>query len=369
MEINLILISGIHTEGDENMELLKRLTEEVGAPGFEHRIRDILRKEFEASGADVLTDRLGSIFGKKQGKGGNVKVMLAGHMDEVSFMISEITSEGYLRFVPLGGWWDQVLLAQRVTIIADKKSYTGVIGSKPPHILRPEERNTVYPMREMFIDVGAKDAAQVKSWGIKVGDPIMPICPFEILPDHDTILAKALDNRIGCWLAVELLKALQNEQHPNTVFSGATVQEEVGLRGAKTAPYVIDPDVAIALDVGVAEDGPGGNPNKAKLGEGVLITFLDSSMVPNTAFRNFVIQTAEEHNIPYQVDVMLGGGTDGGEFHLHKQGVPTIVIGVASRYIHSHTSMISKKDLENTLKLLVAIVKKLDNDTYESFLN
>ncbi|TYR80584.1 M42 family metallopeptidase [Priestia megaterium] len=352
----------------KKVELLKKLTEEHGAPGFEHAIRAIMRDEIEKIGATIVTDRLGSIFGKVDGSSQNVTVMLAGHMDEVAFMVSEITKEGYLRFVPLGGWWSQVLLSQRLAIITDKKTYTGVIGSKPPHILQPEERNAVYPMREMFIDVGAKSKEQVKNWGIKVGDPIVPICPFEILPDHDTILAKALDNRIGCWLAVEVLKALKEQEHPNTVFAGATVQEEVGLRGASTSPYVVEPDVAFALDVGVAEDGPGGNSNKAKLGHGPLITFLDSSMVPNTKLRNFVIEVAEEHNIPYQVDVMLGGGTDGGKFHLHKKGVPTLVIGAASRYIHSHTSMVSKQDLENGVKLLTAVIKRLDEQTFKTFL-
>lgn len=352
----------------KEMELLKRLTDEHGAPGFEYKIRQIMQEELQKTGADILTDRLGSIFGKKEGSSSQVKVMLAGHMDEVGFMVSEITKEGYLRFVPLGGWWSQVLLSQRLTIITEKKQFTGVVGSKPPHILQPEERNTVYPMREMFIDVGAKSKEQVKSWGIKVGDPIVPICPFEMMPDNDTVLAKAIDNRIGCWLAIEVLKALKEQDHPNTVYSGATVQEEVGLRGATTSPYLVDPDVAFALDVGVAEDAPNANPNKAKLGHGPLITFLDSSMIPNIKLRNFVIETAEENNIPYQVDVMLGGGTDGGKFHLHKQGVPTIVIGAATRYIHSHTSMVSKQDLENGVKLLTAIIKKLDEETYKSFI-
>ncbi|KSU83315.1 MULTISPECIES: M42 family metallopeptidase [Fictibacillus] len=351
------------------MDLLKELTETNGAPGFEHPIRSIMKREIDKTGASLVYDHMGSIFGQKKGPSSGPKIMLAGHMDEVAFMISEVTKDGYLRFVPLGGWWDQVILSQRVHILTEKKTFTGVVGSKPPHILTAEERKKVVPMREMFIDIGANSADQVKEWGIRVGDPIMPICPFEIMPDNDTILAKALDNRAGCYLALEVLKQLKDSEHPNSVYCGATVQEEVGLRGAATAPYAIEPDLAVAMDVGIAQDGPGDNSNKAKLGAGPLITFLDSSMVPHVPLRNLVMDIAEKNNIPYQVDVMLGGGTDAGRFHLFKKGVPSIVIGVASRYIHSHVSMVSKSDLENTVKLLVAFVKEMDENKMKSLID
>ncbi|MBY6036820.1 M42 family metallopeptidase [Fictibacillus nanhaiensis] len=351
------------------MDLLKELTETNGAPGFEKAIRDIMKREIEKTNAHLVSDNLGSVFGEKKGSDDGPKILLAGHMDEVGFMVSEITKDGYLRFVPLGGWWSQVLLAQRVHTVTKNKTFTGVVGSKPPHILQAEELKKVYPMREMFIDIGANDKDQVKQWGVKVGDPILPICPFELMPNNDTILAKALDNRAGCYTALEVLRQLEGVSHPNTVYCGATVQEEVGLRGAVTAPYIMEPDVSIALDVGVAEDGPGNNSNKAKLGEGPLITFLDSSMIPHTAFRDLIIEVAEKNNIPYQVDVMLGGGTDAGKFHLFKKGVPTIVVGVAARYIHSHASMVSKSDLEYSSKLLVELVKVLDKDKLQTLLH
>lgn len=351
------------------MELLKELTEAHGAPGFEHEVRNIMRREMEKANLNVVTDRLGSIFAEKKGRSAKPKVMLAGHMDEVAFMVKEITKDGFLRFVPLGGWWSQVLLSQRVSIIAENGKYTGVIGSKPPHILKQEERNKVYPIEEMFIDIGAHSAEQVKSWGIRVGDPVIPVCPFEILPDQDTILAKALDNRMGCYLVLEVIKKLQWAEHPNTVYAGATVQEEVGLRGAATSPHVIEPDFAIALDVGIAEDTPGtGGENKPKMGHGPLITFLDASMIPHLRFRNFVIGIAEKNHIPYQVEIMPGGGTDAGKFHMFKEGVPSIVVGVAARYIHSHVSMVSRQDLENAVKLLVEVLKQLDAGAMESIM-
>lgn len=343
------------------MDLLKELTEANGAPGYEGAIRTIMEREIKKHDSRIVHDHLGSIFGEKKGSGAGPNVMLAGHMDEVAFMVQEVTKDGYLRFTPLGGWWSQVLLAQRVSVVTEHQTYTGVVGSKPPHVLKPEEKNRVYPIREMFIDVGAKSDEQIKEWGIRVGDPIIPVCPFEILPDHDTILAKALDNRIGCYLSLEVLRGLRDVDHPNTVFAGATVQEEVGLRGAATSPYEVKPDIAIALDVGVAQDGPAGKGHPS-LGSGPLVTFLDATMIPNTRLRNLVVDTADKNNIPYQVDVMTGGGTDAGKFHLFKQGVPSIVIGVPARYIHSNVSMISKKDVENCTKLVTELLKKIDKD-------
>lgn len=352
------------------MHLLRELTEARGVPGYEKEVRAIVKRELENIHSQILTDRMGSIFGEKKGNALRPRILLAGHLDEVGFMVTEITKGGYLRFAPLGGWWNQVLLSQRVTILTDKKEFTGVIGSKPPHILSKKEYSRVYPLKEMFIDVGAHSDEQVREWGICIGDPIIPICPFEILPDGDTILAKALDNRVGCYLAIEILKQLKEQIHPNTVIAGATVQEELGLRGAMTSPYVIEPDLSFALDVGIAEDSPGNdNNNKAKLRKGPLITFLDATMIPNTGLRNFIINIAEEKKITYQVDTMLGGGTDAGKFHLYKQGVPSIVVGVPARYIHSHVSMVSKKDIQNAVRLLVEVIKKLDEQRFESMIH
>lgn len=349
------------------MNFLQKLTEARGVPGYEQEVRALMEEELRKLGATVQFDGLGSIFGIKPGTASNPRIFIAGHLDEVGFMVTEITKGGYLRFAPLGGWWSQVLLSQRVQVITKRRSYTGVIASKPPHVLTKEERKKVLPIKEMYIDVGAKSDEQVKEWGIEIGDPIVPICPFEILPDGDTILAKALDNRMGCYMAVEVLRQLLLTDHPNTLIAGATVQEEVGLRGATTAPHEVKPDVAFALDVGVAEDGPGQEgTGKARLGEGPLLTFLDASMIPNIPLRDLVVETAKEHNIPYQAETMLGGGTDAGRFHLYHRGVPSMAIGVAARYIHSHVSMISKRDLENGIRLLVEVIKKLDQKTVSS---
>lgn len=354
------------------MELLRDLTQAQSASGYENEVRQIMQKELDQVCSEILYDHTGSIFGKTEGKTAGPRIMLAGHMDEVGFMVTGINKDGYLRFTPLGGWWDQVLLAQRVTVITEKKKFTGVIGSKPPHLLKPEERSKVFPIREMYIDIGAHDKEQVEKWGICVGDPIVPICPYEIMPDNDTILTKALDNRIGCYMAIETARLLNGDDHPNTVFAGANVQEEVGLRGAQTSPYAVEPDIAIVLDVGVAQDTPGTSSDDVEhpsLQKGPLVTFLDASMIPNTRFRDLVVDTANKNNIPHQIEVITGGGTDAGKVHLYKEGVPTIVIGVPIRYMHSHVSLASKQDIENGIKLLVKVINRLDSDTYESLID
>jgi endoglucanase len=348
-----------------DMELLKELTNARGVSGYEGEVRQIMWRELKRTTSRIVTDRIGSIFGEKEGSATSPRILLAGHMDEVGFMVKEVTKDGYLRFATLGGWWDQVLLSQRVSVVTERRTFTGVIGSKPPHILTAEERKKVYPIREMFVDIGAKSDEQVKEWGVRVGDPIVPVCPFEILPDGDTILAKALDNRVGCYMALEIIKELGKADHPNTVIAGATVQEEVGLRGATTAPHVVEPDIAFVLDVGIAEDGPGSEGNKPRLGGGPLITFLDATMIPHLRLRDRVMETAEELNIPIQVETMAGGGTDAGKIHLFRRGVPSLVVGVAARYIHSHVSMVSKSDVRQAVRLLAEVIRRLDRQAVE----
>ncbi len=351
------------------MQLLKELTEANGIPGFEQEVRSIVQRELLKANVEIKKDGLGGIFGEKKGGSHKPRILLAGHLDEVGFMVTEITKSGYIRFSPLGGWWSQVLLSQRVTIITEQRTFTGVIGSRPPHVLTQEERKMLIPIREMFIDIGAHSDEQAKEWGVRVGDPVVPICPFEMMPDQDTVLAKALDNRVGCYLALEVLKRLNIDKHPNTVIAGATVQEEVGLRGATTAPRLVEPDIAFALDVGIAEDQPGSEgTNKAKLGKGPLITFLDATMIPNIPLRNYVTEVANRMGISCQVDTMTGGGTDAGKFHLYGKGVPSLVVGVAARYIHSHVSMISKSDLDGAVQLLSEVIKGLDEERYKQLI-
>lgn len=352
---------------DETLNMLKELTDAPGVPGYEREARLVMEKYLQPL-AEVTRDRLGSVIGRKEGAADGPRIMLAGHLDEVGFMVSLITDDGFLRFQPLGGWWDQVLLSQRVVIKTHKGDVIGVIGSKPPHVLSPEERKKVVDKKDMFIDIGAESKDDAVEMGIRLGDPIIPVGEFTVMNNEKYLLAKAWDNRIGCALAIDALKHLQDVDHPNTVFGVGTVQEEVGLRGAQTSSFIVEPDVGIALEVSIAGDMPGMKPEEAqsKLGGGPTLLLYDATLIPNIKLRDLVIATAAEENIPLQFDAMPGGGTDAGRMHLFGRGAAALCLGVPTRYIHSHVGILHRDDYDATVRLLVALVRKLDADTVEA---
>lgn len=349
---------------DHTEELLKRLTEASGVPGFEAEVRALIRGELEGI-ATIEQDRIGSIVCRKQGTRPSPKVMLAAHMDEIGFMVKQITKEGHLRFVPLGGWWEQVMLAQRVIVKTARGDVPGILGAKPPHILTPDERNKVVDKRDMYIDIGATSREEAEQAGVRPGDPVVPVSAFTPLAGGKTYLAKAWDDRVGCALFVQALQRLASEEHPNTVYGVGTVQEEVGLRGAKTTAHVVDPDVAIVLESDIAYDVPEMKQEEplVALGKGPSLVVFDAGMIPNTRLRDLTIETAKGLGIPLQFSSLEGGRTDGSVIHLHNAGVPTIFLGVAARHIHSHTSIIHRDDYDRLLNLLVALVKRLDGET------
>src|SRR5690625_4260673 len=291
-----------------------------------------MKKEMEPYADEVIHDNLGGIFGVKHGEG--PRVMVAGHMDEVGFMVTQITDNGVLRFQPLGGWWNQVLLAQRVQIMTEDGPIPGVIGSIPPHNLTPEQRKKPMEIKNMLIDIGADDKEDAEKNGVRPGQSIVPVCPFTPMANEKKILAKPWDNRYGCGLAIELLKEVHNEKLPNTLYSGATVQEEVGLRGAQVAANMIQPDVFYALDASPANDMSGDKNEFGQLGKGALLRIFDRTMITHRGMREFILDTAESNDIPYQYFISQGG-TDAGRVHIANDGVPSAVIGICSRYIHT----------------------------------
>lgn len=342
---------------------LKKFSEVKGVTGYETRIKKMLVDRMKGLGS-VSSDKLGSVVVTHKGtKTQSPKIMLAAHMDEVGFMVKHISKEGFLKFVCLGGWWEQVMLGQRVVVHAQKGDIIGIIGSKPPHILSPEERNKIVNKKDMFIDVGADDYKEVTEvLGIKPGDFITPECDFAQMGNKDYLLGKAWDNRVGCAIMAEVAENLVKSGHPNTLYSVGTVQEEVGLRGATTSANLISPDIALVIDTTVAGGMPGVSDDiaPAKLGGGVAITIYDASLIPNTTLRDLAIDTAKKEKIKYQLSFSEGGGTDGGKIHMQGAGVPTLVISLPTRYIHSHQSIIHYKDYQAAVKLLTALVKKLD---------
>ncbi|MFA7367506.1 MAG: M42 family metallopeptidase [Bacilli bacterium] len=345
------------------MELLKKLSEVNGISGHERQVKDLVLDEIKdfVKKEEISYDNLGSVIVKKGNKG--PKIMLAGHMDEVGMIVTKITDDGYLKFQTIGGWWSQVMLAQQMTITtSDKKTYLGVTGSKPPHILTPEERKNPVKIEDIYIDLGVTSKDEVEKMGIKIGDMITPKIDFAILNNNDFLLGKAWDDRIGVAIVIEVLRLLKDEELNNTVYGVFTVQEELGLRGAKTSSNIVNPDISIALDVGIAKDTPG-TDGSVKMGKGPLILLYDGGLVGHTPLREFIVEVARKNDIAVQIDYLTGGATDAGAMHLAHDGSPAISLCIASRYIHSHTSMISKIDFENTVKLVVATIKALNQET------
>ena len=349
---------------------LKRYSETNAVSGFEAPMKELLQERL-AGKAEVSYDKLGSVVFTNASADENVpKIMLASHMDEIGFMVKHITKEGFLKFVCLGGWWEQVMLGQRVTVHGSKGDLVGVIGSKPPHILTPEERTKVVQKRDMYIDIGVKDEKEARKFGVFEGCPVTPYAEMAVMADGKTLLGKAWDNRIGCAVMADVMDKLAGKKHGNTVYGVATVQEEVGLRGAQTSVNLLKPDVAFVIDTCVAGGTPGvaDDVAPAKIGEGIAITIFDAGMIPNTALRDFAAKVAKDLKIPTQISISEGGATDGGRIHLHGDGVLTLTFSVPTRYIHSHQSIIHLDDYEGAVELITAMIEKLDSKKYQELL-
>ncbi len=349
---------------DPTEKMLQELTDAYGVTGHEEDVARIMARHLSPL-CQISYDKLGSIIAQKKGTHQGPKIMLAGHMDEVGFMVKEVTKEGFIKFLPLGGWWPHVVLSQRVCISSSRGDVIGVVGSKAPHLLEAEERKKVLEIKDMYIDVGATAENNVaEKSGIRPGDPIVPISPFTVLKDKKMYLAKAWDDRVGCALIIDVIKRLSKIKHPNTVYGVGTVQEEVGLRGATTSVSSVDPDVGFVLEVGLAMDTPGvDGERKEKLGAGPSLYVYDSTMIPNTRLRDLVIEVAEQQKIPFHFASIIRGGTDGGKIHIHRTGVPTQTIGVPTRYIHAHAGIIRRDDYDHTVMLLVEVIRRLDEKT------
>lgn len=351
-------------KNDETLTMFKDLTDARGISGNEKEAREVMEKYIKPHADHVYTDNLGSLIAEKKGDENGPKIMVAGHLDEIGFMVTRIDKNGFVYFQTIGGWWSQVMLAQRVTILTKEGDVTGVIGSKPPHILSAEARKKPVEIDEMFIDIGAMSKEEAESFGVCPGDSVVPYFEFTQLKNEKMLLAKAWDNRIGCAIAIDVLKQLKGEDHPNIVYGVGTIQEEVGLRGAKTSAHLIEPDIGFGVDVGIAGDTPGVADHEAdsKLGDGPQIILYDASMISHKGVRDFVVKTAEENAIPFQYSSMAAGGTDSGAIHVTANGVPSLSITIATRYIHSHAAILHRDDYENAVKLIVETIKKLDRD-------
>lgn len=343
------------------IDLLRLFTELHGPPGHEGPVRAQVRDALSAWPLQV--DGLGGLYATVQEVAGAPRVMLAAHLDEVGFMVQQITAEGFLRFHPLGGWWAHTLLAQRVRIrTGDGSEVVGVISSVPPHFLQPEQRKQVMAIDKLFIDVGAADRVEVESMGIRVGDPVVPDSTFRPMANPNRLLSKAFDNRVGTALMVQAARELAEAHLPCTLIAAGSVQEEVGLRGARVMGEAAQPDVVFVLEGPPADDTPGFPVAEAqgRLGGGVQIRIRDDSAIMNRALVDEARRTAESEAIPHQVTVRRTGGTDAGSFQFAGRGVPVVVLGVPARYIHTHNAILDVRDYLAALDLVTVLVSRMD---------
>lgn len=362
----------------DSLKFMEDLCNAHGPSGFETEATELMKGYVSKYADSVYNDKIGSLVFEKNGKDDSPVILVPGHIDEVGFIVTGINEQGFLNFYQLGGWFDQTLLSQRVWVLTNKGKIQGVIASTPPHVMERNDRDKVVTMDKMFIDIGAANVDEAKDLGVRVGDAIVPDSSFSLtkksrfkdgkkLDDRTLAFGRAFDDRIGAFLAAELVRELKQKKiaHPNKVIGAATVQEEVGTRGAKTVANLVKPDVAIVLDVDISGDVPGIRPEQApaKMGDGVAITVYDRSMIPNQPLKELVIDICESKKIPYQLSLVTAGGTDAGPIHISNVGCPSIVLGVPTRHIHSHVGVIDLKDVEGNLKLLVELVKALDMET------
>ncbi len=340
-----------------NVSLLKQICEIPGAPGFEQRIRSFIIEQLIGLVDEVSTDALGNITAVRRGKS-DKKVMIAAHMDEISFIVTHIDDNGFIKFHTLGGFDGKTLTAQRV-IIHGKEDVMGVMGTKPIHVLTPEEKAKPPKTIDYFIDTGLP-GDKVKEL-ISIGDPITR--ERELIEMGECVNSKSIDNRVSVFILLETLKELKGKELPYDVYGVFTVQEEVGLRGAMTASSGIDPDFGIALDVTLAYDLPGAAPHEmvSELGKGTAIKVMDGATICDYRMVNFMKKVAQNNDIEYQLEVLTAGGTDtAGIQRYSKGGAIAGAISIPTRYLHQVIEMAHKKDIQLTIDLLSACLQEMD---------
>ncbi|MDX1647062.1 MAG: M42 family metallopeptidase [Longimicrobiales bacterium] len=353
-------------EPDETEALLQRLTEAPAPPGFEEEVRRIVAGEFRALGATVEYDGLGSVHATLPGTGDGPRIMVTAHMDEVGLMVQHITADGFIRVKNLGGFLGHAYPDQRWTILGREGPVMGVSGLPTVHVTRGPQRERVWSVDDVFLDVGAESRAEVEAMGVRPGDGIAPWSPFAILANQ-RYAAKGWDDRVGVAVMISAARRIRDEgiELPGNPVWVSTTQEEIGLRGAQVAVDFADPDIGISIEAGVSADYPGIGPTQAqeRLGGGPGIFLLDSSMIPNRAFRDFFFQVAEERGIPLQPDVLTGYGEDGAEIQRYDTGRPVVNMTVPTRYLHGHTGIIQRSDFDQAVDLLLAVLQRLDDET------
>lgn len=340
-----------------NVPLLKIICETPGAPGFEQRIRELAIQEVRGLVDDVAVDNMGNVIAIKRGTA-RKRVMVAAHLDEIGFIVTHIDEEGFLRFHPLGGFDPKTLTSQRV-IVHGKKDLIGVMGSKPIHLMKGEERNKAVPIEDYFIDLGMPRAEVLEY--VSPGNPVTR--ERELIELGNCVNSKSLDNRVSVFILLETFRALQGKVLPYDVYGVFTVQEEVGLRGAISAAHRINPDFGFGLDVTIAFDVPGAQAHEkvTSLGKGAAIKVLDGSVISDYRMVNYLKEVGDRHQIPWQLEILPAGGTDtAGVQRYGKNGAIAGAISIPLRHIHQTIEMAHKSDIQYCIDLLTASLLELD---------
>lgn len=357
---------------------MEELSNAPGPSGYEREAMKVIKRRLDGL-ADMCTDRLGSLIYSHNGTEGGPVVLFPGHIDEIGFSIGSIGPDGFMSFNPLGYWWEQSLIGQKVKVLTKEGELRGVIATAFP-FARESKPDKPLPLGGMCIDIGASSREEAEAMGVRVGDAAVPDSQFFTVtrprvrdgePDGERTVAfgKALDNRVGAFLSAELVRHMAEGgvKHPNTIVGAATVQEEIAAQGAMTVSRMVRPDVAIALDVDISGDVPGSSAKVAptRMGEGVSITTWDPRMVPNQALKELCIDICERNDIPYQLS-HARATTDAAVIHSSRFGVPSIVVGPSIRHMHSHVAVADLQDIDDTLRFLIELSMALDRDTVDS---
>ena len=360
LALAVVCLIGALKAQDQTVQTLQKIADAPGPSGFEEPIRKVMVDYMQPLAQSMRYDGMGSIIATHGASG--PRIMVDAHMDELGGMIRRITPNGLLTMQMLGGWLDQALVDQRWVIVGSKGAVHAVTGIRDIHVVPADERTRVFSRDGLYLDVGAKNEAEVRALGISAGDPVVPDSPFTVLNGTDNYLAKAWDDRVGCAVVIEAMRRLNAQPHPNQIFWTITTQEEIGLRGAHTAADVAKPDLAIVLEGGITGDVFGGHPEETqeRLGAGPGIFLYDSSAMPNRKLVAFTREIAAAKKIPLQDDLVQGYGDDSAELQKAIGGVPTVNLVVPIRYTHAHNGIMNRRDFDQMVDLLVAMLEKLD---------
>lgn len=345
-------------------EVYEKLLNMDGIPGHEREIKKYVKSELQKYTDTILEDGMGGVFGVLEGNGPTI--MICGHMDEVGYMVSGITPKGMIKLLPIGGMNPEVYLSQIMHVVINKdKKIKGIIGAMPPHLSKGEKKPITH--EELLLDIGANSKEHAVEMGIKIGQQVVSENDFFFTEDNKKIISKAWDDRFGVGMVLEIIKEVANKKHNNRLVLGATVQEEVGLRGARVASQMVEPDLFIAIDVSPADDFVNPQPN-ATLGKGFLIRYFDPSIIMNRGLHDYFEDVAIKNNIPYQ-EYRSQGGTDAAIAQYAGKGILSTTIGLPGRYIHTTAAMVDVDDIEAVKKMALAVIDSFDNEMLEKIKN